>query len=275
MSVVIISADAFSRSQEIAAAAAALLGYRFLPRDEVIAEAARVHHASADDLLEAIDGRAGWRRLPTRERRVRLALLQATLADHLVEGDCVCAGLAAHLYVTGISHVVKVRLVAALERRIAEAAARQDVGEAAARKLVHRLDKRRRRWVATLFGVDEDHPAHFDLVVDLARTDTDGAAAVIADTASQRRFRPMSYSRGQLRDFTLASKVRATLVEIDPEVVVRATDGVVHIEAKASGKDAGRAAAALRKRALAVPQVQDVEVLLINDVFAKAALSMR
>jgi len=274
MSVVIISAAAYSPTEEIAARAAERLGYSFLDRDKVLGEAAGAYQISRDALVDALDGPSGWRSMPARERRIRLALIQASLADRLLEGDCVCADLAAHLYVTGISHVVKVRLAVPLETRVAVAAEREGLSAAAARKLVHRLDKRRRRWVASLFGVDEDHPAHFDLVVDLALTNAEQSAAMIADTARQRRFRPMSYSRGQLRDLALASTVRAALVGVDPEVVVRATDGAIHIESKASGKDAGRAAT-LKQRALAVPRVEDVEVLLIDDVFTKAALSMR
>jgi cytidylate kinase len=274
MSVVIISATPFSGGEEVAVRAAALLQYRSIGRDEVIEAAARTYDIPPDKLVQALDEPAGWRQMPVKERRIRLSAIQAAVSDFLLEGNCVCHGLAAHLYVTGISHVLKVRLSAPLEARTAAAARQQQLSEAKARKLVLSLDKRRQRWVTALFKVNEDDTATFDLAIDTGETGCEDAAALIADTARQRRFKPMTYSVKQYRDYALASKVRAVLVEIDPEVVVRADDGAIHIEAKAVAKK-GDKIAVIKERALAVPHVEKVEVDVIDDIFARAAVSMR
>jgi cytidylate kinase len=274
MSVVIISAATFCHGDEVAARAADLLEYRCVGRDEVIEAAARTYGATPSKLIQAIDERASWRPMPDKERRIHLAALQATLAEHLLQGDCVCHGLAAHLYVAGISHVLKVRLNAPVEVRIATASRQKHLGEAKARKLVLGHDKRRRRWVTHLFSVDEDDPEQFDLVVDHATTGSEDTAALVADMARRRRFEPMTYSRKQGRDYALASLVRAAIVTIDPKVVVHADDGVIHIETMALAKNS-RKIAVLKERALAVPHVEQVDVDVIEDVFAGAAVSMR
>jgi cytidylate kinase len=274
MSVVIISATPFSGGEEVAARAAALLQYRSVGRDEVIEAAARTYDVPPDKLVQALDEPPGWRRTPVKERRIRLAAIQAAVSDSLLEGNCVCHGLAAHLYVTGISHVLKVRLNTLLEARIEAAARQRQLSEAKARKLVLGLDKRRQRWVTSLFKVDENDTATFDLAIDTGEVSCEEAAALIADTARQRRFKPMTYSVKQYRDYALASRVRAVLVEIDPEVVVHADDGVIHIEAKAVAKK-GDKVALIKQRALAVPHVEKVEVDVIDDIFARAAVSMR
>lgn len=274
MPMVIVSASTFIHGEEVAARAAELLQYRLVVRDEVVEAAARAFGSTPAKLIQAIDEPASLLPMGARERRIRLAAIQAALADHLIQGDCVCHGLAAHLYVTGISHVLKVRLTAPLDARIAVAAEQENVTPAKARKLILSRDKRRRRWVSTLFELDEDDPARFDLVIARGETGCDDDAARIAETARQRKFAAMTYSLKQARDYALSSKVRATLVDVDPEVVVRADDGSVHVEACAVRKNSGKAAT-LREKALAVHGVERVEVEMIDDVLAKAAMSMR
>ena len=274
MPVVIISAATFSHGDEVAARAAELLRYRLVGRDEIVESAARAYGSTPDRLIEALDEPASWLSMPAKERRARLVAFQAALSDVLLEGDCVCHGLAAHLYVSGISHVFKSRVTAPIEARIAAAAERENLTPAKARKLVLGHDKRRRRWVTSLYDVDENDAANFDLVIDHEATGTEGAAVLIADTARSRRFEPMTFSLAQMRDFALASKVRALLFETDPEVVVRADDGAIHIRTKALRKKGGKAAA-FEERARSVPQVRTVEIEIIDDVFARAADSMR
>jgi cytidylate kinase len=273
MAVVIISATRFSGGGAIAEQTAGLLGCRLVGR-EVLGVAASRYGVAEDLLAQAVDGRASWRAMPAKDRRICLAFIHAALSDLLLAGDCVCHRLASHLYVTGISHVVKVRIAAPLEMRIGAAARVRDISDSKAKSLVSRLDARRRRWVSDLYGVDEDDPANFDLMIDRATTTIEQAASEIAQTAVDSRFTPMSYSLKQVRDQALASKVRAALVKVDPEVKVRADDGAIHIEATDRGRGS-RKAATFEERARAVPNVENVEITMVEDVFTKAAVSMR
>ena len=273
MPVIIISSAAFSREAEITARTAGLLGYR-IAGPEVLAAAAQRHGVPEERLRQAINESATWRSMSAKDRRVCLAVVGATLSDCLLDGECVCHGLAAHLYVTGISHVVKVRVACPLDSRAARAALQENLSDSRARKLVRRLDTTRRRWVEELFGVDENDPANFDIVIEVERTGIEEAATLIVDVARRRRYQPMSYSLKQMRDHALASKVRAALVDVDPGVVVRANDGNVRIETKVLGTE-GEKTASLRSRALAVPGSLTVEVAAIDDYFARAAMSMR
>jgi hypothetical protein len=273
MAVVIMSAARFSGGGAIAERTAELLSYRLVGR-EVLKIAAGRYGVSERLLTQAVDGRSTWRPLSTKDRRVCLAFIQAALSDSLLAGDCVCHRLASHLFVTGISHVVKVRVRAPLEARISEAVRRRGLEESKANRAIRRLDARRQRWVSDLHGLDEDDPANFDLMVDRATTSIEEAATLVAETALESRFKPVSFSLKQVRDLALASRVLAALVRDDSEVKVRADDGVIHIEAPDRGR-ASRKAARFEERALAVPGVENVEVTMIEDVFAKAAVSMR
>jgi len=229
MSVVIISAPPYSGGDQIAARAAEQLGYR-LVGGEVLETAAHEYGISSEQLAKAVHEPAGWRSMSRRDRIVALAAIDSTLWDFIIEGKCVCHGLAAHLHVERVSHIVRVRVTGALEQRIENAMKHEGLSEGKARKLVVSLDKQRRRWVKDLFDVDESDPELFDLVVDHGTEDLDAATREIVDLARQRRYRPMSYSRKLARDCRLAAKVRAAVISVEPDALVRVKEGRVRIE---------------------------------------------
>ena len=270
MPFVIISAAPYTDGPDIAARVAERLGCPLIGR-ELLTAAAEQHGLPEDRLRQAIDEPPGWRSMPARERKACIAAIAATVADRVRDGASVCYGLAAHLYVTGISHVLKVRITDSLDARAGRV---EDVGLSRARKRIAKLDAHRRRWVRALFAIDEDDPATFDLVVDRQHATPDEAVEHIVEAAGARRYQPMSYSLQQAANHALASRVRALIADIDPDAEIVADDGRVTISLKALSADDDRAAE-LRRRAAAAPGATSVEVKLVEDFFARAATSMR
>jgi len=273
MSVVIISAVPYLGGDEIARQVAEGLAYR-LVGGEVLETAAGERGMSPETLARVVHEPLAWRTMKSSDRVICLAAIEATLWDVLVEGKCVCHGLAAHLYIERVSHILRVRVDGPLEQRIAAAMKREGLSEAKARKLVLGLDKQRRRWVKTLYKVDESDPELFDTVIDLQTEEPRAAASRIVDLAKQRRYRPMSYSRKLARDCALTAKVRAEVVAIEPGAQVRAKEGRVHIDVTTVSGGSSKAAL-LEERARTVAGVTEVEVSAVDDVIARAALSMR
>jgi cytidylate kinase len=274
MSVVIISAAPYLGGDEIAGQVAEGLTYR-LVGGEVLETAARERGISPEKLAKAVHEPLAWRTMSSRDRVICLAAIEATLWDILVEGKCVCHGLAAHLYVERVSHILRVRMDGPLEQRIAAAMEKEGLSEGKARKLVLGLDKQRKRWVKALYKVDESDQELFDLVIDLGSEEPGAAAAKIVDLAKQRRYRPMSYSRKLARDCALAAQVRAEVVRVEPGAQVQAEEGRVHIDVTTVRGGGSKTAATLAERARTVEGVTEVEVSAVDDVIAQAALSMR
>jgi cytidylate kinase len=273
MSVLIISAPPYSNGDEIAALAAERLGYR-LVGPEVLEAAASQSGIPSDELDRAIHEPASWRTMSASDRTVRLAAIEAALWDELLDGRCVCHGLSAHLFIERISHILRVRLGQPVEQRIATACEREGLSEGKARKLVLGLDKQRRRWVKAFYRVDESDEDLFDLIVDSGRDDSSEAVEKIVDLARQRRFRPMSYSRKLAEDCALAAKVRAVVVTIEPRAQVSVNEGQVRIEVTTAG-GAEDLSPTLVEQVREVAGVTDVEVSVVNDIIAQAAMSMR
>jgi cytidylate kinase len=274
MSVVIISSPPYLGGDEIAGHVASGLAYR-LVGSEVLATAARERGISPEKLANAVHEPLAWRAMSSRDRVICLAAIEATLWDILMDGKCVCHGLAAHLYVERVSHILRVRVDGPLEHRVATAMEQEGLSEGKARKLVLGLDKQRRRWVKALYKLDESDPELFDLMIDLGSEEPGAAAARIVDLAKQRRYRPMSYSRKLARDCALAAKVRAVVVSVEPGAQVQADEGRVHIDVTTVRGGGSKSAATLAERARSVEGVTEVEVSAVDDVIAQAALSMR
>jgi cytidylate kinase len=230
--VVTISRGSFSGGKMLAERLCEVLDYRCIDRDAVVEKAA-AHGASQADLRQALDAPPGfWDRF-NQKKYVYLTLIQAVLAEEVSAGRAVYHGNAGHLLLRGVSHVLRVRIIAPLEFRLAMVQDRLHLGRSEALSYVQRVDEDRRRWTRYLYGVDWGDPSLYDLVVNLEHLDLNEAVEVIATTARQRGFAETPDSLNAMNDLALASRVRATLA-ISPgtsslQVEVEAHDGAVRV----------------------------------------------
>ena len=258
MAIITISRGSFSGGTVVAECLAERLGYRLVSR-EILASAAGRYGIAEEKLAQALERAPGlWERLG-HERRLYLVFIQAALCDMLADDGVVYHGHAGHLLLRGISHVLRVRLIAPLEYRLGAAMERLRLGREAAAEHVRRVDDERARWTRFLYGIDWNSPALYDLVVNLEALSVETACAVIAHTASQAEFAPTPASRQALRDLTLACRVRAALAADRTtarlEIEVAADGGEVTLSGTLRGEDLAQTATAI---AAAVPGVTAV-----------------
>ena len=193
----------------------------------------------------------------------------------LLRDRMVCQGLAAHLYVLGVSHVLRVRILTDTQKTLEEWVSKEGISLKDAKKRLDRRNKLRRRWSMDAFDLDETDPSRYDLVISLSQIDRDEAVKIITDTVSYRRFHPMTYSIKCLQDLELASRVRAALLERFPDVRVRARSGTLVVETTALKREKRKRAQAIKEITGKIPGVEYVEVHVINDIFRQAAESFR
>jgi len=187
----------------------------------------------------------------------------------------VCHGLGAHLYVLGVSHVFKVRILADPQELHGQLAFEKGVTPERALKLLKRRESRRRRWSLRAYGQDETDPSLYDMVISLSRNDPDEAVRTIAETITHGRFKTMFYSAKCMKDKELASKVRAALLEQFPDVRVRADGFTVVVETKGLRREKRKREEAIKTLAAKIQGVNHVEVHVVNDIFRQAAESFR
>lgn len=258
MAIITISRGSMSGGEALALSLGERLRYPVVGR-EIVVEAARELGVTEETLMQKLtQGPGFWERM-TSSRRCYLVAVQGALAARAATGDLVYHGHAGHLLLSGVPHVLRVRLIAPLEYRIGAAMERLRLGREAAAAHVRRVDDERARWTRFLYGIDWDSPLLYDLVVNLEALSVETACATIAFAASQPEFAPTAASRQALRDLVLACRVRAALAAdrttASLEIEVAADAGEVTLSGTLRGADLAPAATAI---AAAVPGVTAV-----------------
>ncbi|MBI4704097.1 MAG: cytidylate kinase family protein [Deltaproteobacteria bacterium] len=235
MAIVTISRGTFSGGQQLADCLGRRLGYEVVSR-EVLAEASERYGVSESKLAAALQRSPGLLDRFLHDRRRYLAFVQAALCEHVCRNNVVYHGHAGHLLLRGVRHVLRVRLIAPLEYRMAEVNKRLWLAGDEAARHIERVDRERVRWTQFLYGASWHDPSLYDVVLSLAELGMEDACEAVAALAVRPRFQADEQSRGAMADLLLASRVRAALAadeETAPaEIDVRASDGAVRIEGK-------------------------------------------
>jgi len=216
---------------------AAQLGFRLIDRD-VIVERAAAYGVSQEQLREALEKPPSWLERLRHKRYMYLALVQAALSEEVRSGNAIYHGLAGHLLLPGGPMILRTRIIAPMEFRIAMAQDRLKLSREEAIAYIQRVDQERRRWTHYLYGVDWGDASLYDLVINLEHISISDACQLIAFLVHQRcpEFKP-AYRR-ILDDVALASRVKANLAINPPtshlEFEVSAQDGAVRIRGRVS-----------------------------------------
>jgi len=235
MSVVIMSAESHCKREEVAEKGAQTLGYACVSR-EVLTEAARRYSVPEEKLEEALNHTSSFLNKLSNTRTRNLAYFQACLTAALKKDNIVYHGEVGHMFVSGVSHVLSVRLTADLEQRVAEKVEKEGMPEKKAREILLKESEQRQKWFLSVFGLDGMESGRFDLVINVTQIGPERAANIIAETARDVKFQPITYSVKAMADQELASRVRAALIDACPDVTVTARDGQISIKTKALKK---------------------------------------
>jgi len=274
MSIVLISSDSYEEGCEIVRKTAETLDYVYLGR-EILSLVATRYDIPEGKLLKALEEPPSIFGMPAKVRRRYLSYIEEATLTRLLEDNVVCYGLAGHLYVLGVSHVLKVRLIFAREEKINMISSRAGISREKARKLISLEEKRQKRWSLDAFRLDETDPSLYDLVIRLSNIDPDEAVKTITETVGYRKFKPMTYSIKCLKDRELAARVRAVVLSRFPDVRVQADGDMVVVETKALKREEARRVQAIKELAGGISGVGHVEVHVISDIFRQAAESFR
>ncbi len=210
MSIITISRGSFGGGVMLAECLATSLGYRCLSR-EAVAEKAVAPGVSQQQLLDALSKPPGFLERFRHARYQFIALFQAALAEDVKTGNVVYHCNAGHLMLQGVSPLLKVRVIAPLERRVAMVQERLKVSPNEAVAYIHKVDADRKKWTQFLYGVNWEEAALYDVVVNLGSMNVPEACEIVVAAARQKCFEFVGDWRTQLEDLAIGSRVRANL----------------------------------------------------------------
>jgi hypothetical protein len=226
----------------------------------VIVEAAKRYNVPEPELVKAFEkAPAFWEKL-TASRRVYLTFVQAAMCEYAEHGNLVYHGHAGHELLPGISHVLKVRLVAPREYRIHAVMERDSrLDRKGAIRYINIVDEERTSRMRYLFDVDWRDPYQYDLVLSLNKFTIDTACDLVIQAVQWEQFRPTEASRQALYHLALSSRIRAALdahPQLSPyDIDVVVEGGVVTLSGVLPTDDAIRQVIHIAEQTSGVTQV--------------------
>ena len=95
------------------------------------------------------------------------------------EGNCVFVGRCAGYILRHYDNCINIFIDCDMNVRVQKIAGRMDLDPAAAKKLIQKTDKKRRVYYSYYTSREWGDPAHFDLCINTAKIDEEGAIAMI------------------------------------------------------------------------------------------------
>jgi cytidylate kinase len=178
---------------------------------EILEEASRRFGISQALLQQQLEKTKGLVRGPSPERNLYLTAIQLALAEKARKGPFVYYGHAGHLLMKGVPQVLKVRVIAPLEQRSRKLAQSENMPLEEAQKTIEKMEEGRIKWTRFLYGVDWRDPSLYDLVINLDAISLESACEMIICTLNQKEFLESPETKEIIKDFLLASQVRAEL----------------------------------------------------------------
>ncbi len=274
MTIIAISSDSYGMGREIGEKAAKRLGYSYLDR-ELLKDIAKCSGIPEGKLLKALEKTPSALGMSAKDQAIYLAHIEQSVIAEFLKDNVVCCGLAAHLYVCGVSHVLKVRVLSNPEVIGKELAPGKSLSKEAVDKLISRNENARKRWSVKAFSLDETDPSNYDMVISLNKIEMQEAVKSIAGAAGYKKFKAMSYSLKCLKDEEIAAKAKTILFPRFPDAQVRANGPTVVVFTKGVKREKQKKALMIKEMLGKIPEVNFVEVHVVNDILREAAESLR
>ena len=210
MAIITISRGSYHRGREVAEKVAQKLGYEVLSRD-ILLEASEEFNIPEIKLIRAIRDAPSILDRVTRQKEKYVAYIRAALLKHVQKDNVVYHGLFGHFFLQDVPHVLKVRIVADLEVRVADEVKREGISESKAREIIMKDDKERRKWALHLYGADWWDATLYDLVIHLKTIRVDDAVDLLCQVVQLPGFQTTPESQEAINNL-----MEAALMEVAP-----------------------------------------------------------
>lgn len=259
MAIITISRGSFSMGRVVAQRVAERLGYDIISR-EVLLEASKHFNIPEIKLEKAIHDAPGILERYRHTKQAYIAYIRSALVERVMNDNVVYHGLAGHLLLKGVDHVLKVRINADFERRVAYVVEKSGLPEEEARARIIEDDRQRRKWTYDLYGQDPWDSSMYDLTIKIDRLSVDEAVDFICTAAQSKGFAASERSRQKLRDLALACRVKAELVSDFPNVGVVSEYGNVLVYGGGGDRGAGKLARRVEEIGRTLDGVYSIEL---------------
>ncbi len=259
MPIITISRGSYSKGKEVAEGVAQKLGYECISRD-IILEASEEFNIPEIKLIRAVHDAPNILERLSHEKDRYVSYIQTALLKHFRRDNIVYHGLAGHYFIKGVSHVLKVRIIADMEERVMLEMEREGITRGEALHLIKKDDAERRRWSQYLYGTDTSEPSLYDLVIHIHKVTVEDAVDIVCHTAALEDFQATEASKKAIENLVLASEVKTALIDIGHGIEITAQDGNIFVKSEATLQQQSPLGHDIEDIARKVPGVKDVKI---------------
>lgn len=259
MSVITISRGLHSGGEEVARKVAQRLNYECVAQD-TIKETSQSFNIPESKLIRAIHDAPSVIDHLIYGKEKYLAYVQDAFVKHIKKDNVVYHGLAGHFLLKGISHVLKVRIIADMDYRVEQKVKHENISEKEALRIIKKDDEQRRKWSKFHFGIDTWDSSLYDLVLHVRKMETDDAADIICHTAGLAHFQTVPESQKATDDLLLACQAKTRLLEVEPNIEVSADDGIILVKTQTSLIQDERTLNQMRRAVNRIPGVKELHI---------------
>jgi cytidylate kinase len=274
MSVIAIYRSSYSRGSEIAQKTASSMGYECVG-DEVIKTASREFGVARSKLITALEDAPSFFGMFMETRLKYITYIQCALYGYMMRDNVVYFGPAGHLLVQDVPNVLRVHIISNVLDRVRLKAEKEKTSASDAYVKLVKEDKAHAKWIRSVYKRDDSDPSLYDLEIDLEDLDIDEAVKKIMDTASESRFVTNTYSMHCIRNIELACRVKAALIDIDPNITVRAEGDIVFVHTSVTDSERVKRIARIRSAAANIHDVKTLEIQVTEDIIGQLSIIMR
>ena len=264
MAIITISRGSYSKGKEIAEKVAQELNYEHTSRD-VLLEASENFNVPEIKLIRALHDAPSILNRFTYGKEKYVAHIKEAFLDHMIRDNIVYHGLAGHFFLKGVSHTLKIRIIADLGDRVKLEMERENISREEALHLLTKDDYERRRWSLALYGVDTADAILYDLVIHINKIQVDNAVKIICNTVQLPRFTTTPESRKTIENLALAAKIEAAVIHIWPKVKVSTHDNIAFISVQAPLNHERKLTRDITARINKIPEITDIRISVQPD----------
>jgi cytidylate kinase len=211
MPTLLVSRGSMSGGQIIAQCLSHASGFRCVTREDLVPLVNRYGELATRVTASIGEATRNYQKFSELRRPFKI-LMRLALLEYARQENLAYFGYSGHLLVDGISHFIRVRLIAPLELRIKTTMERMECTEDEARDFIKRSDEERSHWARFMYGKNISDPRLYDLCINLDRMSFSTACSVLAGMVREKEFQPTEESLAVMENMHTAAKVEAALI---------------------------------------------------------------
>ena len=248
MAIITISREMGSGGIPIAHKAAEELGYTLVDGD-MLRELAPQYGLSPEALEKADEKPPAFVDALDHQLEIDQHMIELIILEHALKGNVIIYGRGGQDLLTGISSVLRVRIIAPFEERVERWAEREWLDPDLARILVRKSDQQRAGFIKYYFDRDWDDPLHYDVVINTSRLSEVSAIQLISNAIKDQNLEGLKQpGKAHLSDLILRKKAEIALLSDERvEAInmghfsIEVASGIAHVEGHVHSDEEQRA----------------------------------